>query len=103
MRPTGLRHEEGGCWTADPAAGGGTARASTRMLVNTAGICIDEIDCPGAPTAKRRIHGAKGMHIAIRLPERCDDWACITYSTDDGPLPCAPFDDVHHVRPSEVD
>ena len=101
-RVSAMRQEADGRWTATLAADGETARISAGMLVNTAGIWIDEVNAMGAAAPKRRVHGTKGIHIAIRLPERCDDWACVNYSTDDEPLFCAPFEDFHYIGPSEV-
>ena len=97
-----LSQEADSTWTARLAHGGREVTASARMMVNTAGIWIDRVNALGGEERKRRIHGTKGIHIAVRLPERCNDWACVNYSTDDEPLFCAPFNDFHYIGPSEV-
>jgi glycerol-3-phosphate dehydrogenase len=99
---TALRQTDGGFWQAELRAGGQQARIGARMLVNTAGIWIDRINAMGSERARRRIHGTKGIHIAVRLPARCNGWATVNYSTDDEPLFCAPFNDFHYIGPSEV-
>ena len=99
---TGLHQENAGGWVADLSADGKTARVRGRMLVNTAGIWIDKVNGMASTKAERKIHGTKGIHIAIRLPEKCNGWATVNYSTDDEPLFCAPFNDFHYIGPSEV-
>ncbi len=78
------------------------AVVTARMLVNTAGIWIDKVNALASAKADRRIHGTKGVHIAIRLPPECQGWATVNYSTDDEPIFCAPFNGFHYVGPSEV-
>ncbi|MEQ8919683.1 MAG: FAD-dependent oxidoreductase [Marinovum algicola] len=99
---TGLTQTDDGGWRADLRADGDTARIEAGMLVNTAGIWIDQLNARASQTARRKIHGTKGIHIALRLPERCAGWATVNYSTDDEPLFCAPFNDFHYIGPSEV-
>jgi glycerol-3-phosphate dehydrogenase len=96
---TALRQEAGGRWVAGL---GDRGTVTARMLVNTAGIWIDEVNGLSGAGAARKIHGTKGIHIALRLPERCADWAAVNYSTDDEPLFTAPFEDFHYIGPSEV-
>lgn len=79
-----------------------SARVSAKMLVNTAGIWIDKVNALATDKAQRKIHGTKGVHIAVRLPPECQGWATVNYSTDDEPLFCAPFNGFHYMGPSEV-
>ena len=99
-----LAQSADGLWHADLSdqCGDGAASVTSRMLVNTAGIWIDRVNALASAKAERRIHGTKGVHIAIRLPEECQGWATVNYSTDDEPIFCAPFNGFHYVGPSEV-
>lgn len=98
----GLTQDPDGVWTVDLSADNGRAQVRAKMLVNAAGIWIDQVNAMASKTAERKVHGTKGVHIAVRLPSECRNWATVNYSTDDEPLFCAPFNDFHYIGPSEV-
>ena len=83
---------------------GTTATVSAKLVLNMAGIWIDEVNqsMSGGPPAGRKITGTKGVHIAIRLPPECQDWGIATLNREFEGLYCVPWRGLHYFGPTET-
>lgn len=100
-----LERTRDGHWQAEladrlhPAAPTRTVRA--RILINTAGIWIDEVNALARTSNGRKVAENKGVHIAFRLPPECANEAVVNFSTGAEPFFCAPFGRLHYIGPTE--
>ena len=51
-----------------------------KLVLNTAGIWIDEVNRLAIDSSARKIFGTKGAHIVVRLPEACRDRGIISFN-----------------------
>lgn len=82
---------------------GETAHVTTAIVLNTAGIWIDEVaGRVKKKDAKRRILGTKGTHFMVQLPPECKDFGIATLNRADEPFYCVPWRGMHYFGPTET-
>lgn len=82
---------------------GETARVNAAVVLNTAGIWIDQVaQRTRNKTAKRRILGTKGSHFMVQLPPECRDFGIATLNRADEPFYCMPWRGMHYFGPTET-
>ncbi len=93
----------------DELAPGAQAIVSTRLVLNMAGIWIDQVNAQavnaqagGAAHPKRKITGTKGVHIMIRLPPDCQDYGIATLNRLNEGFHCVPWRGMHYFGPTET-
>ncbi|MFI4987459.1 MAG: FAD-dependent oxidoreductase [Alphaproteobacteria bacterium] len=88
----------------DALAPGDAAGVSATLVLNMAGIWIDQVNGAAAPAAraKRKILGTKGIHIMIRLPPECQDFGIATLNRENEGLYCVPWRGMHYFGPTET-
>ena len=77
---TALVKSDDGNWRLRLATQGSddTIEVAAKVVLNTAGIWIDQVNHMAEPNAPRKILGTKGVHIVVRLPEVFRDQGVIT-------------------------
>jgi glycerol-3-phosphate dehydrogenase len=98
---------EGSDWRiglADALAPGGEATITAKLVLNMAGIWIDEVNqsFAGGPPPGRKITGTKGVHIAIQLPPECQPYGIATLNREHEGLYCVPWRGLHYFGPTET-
>jgi glycerol-3-phosphate dehydrogenase len=88
----------------DELARGAEASVSAKLVLNMAGIWIDEVNARASGTAhpKRKITGTKGVHIMIRLPPECQEYGIATLNRLNEGFYCAPWRGMHYFGPTET-
>lgn len=86
----------------DTLGGDGEATVSARLVVNTAGAWIDQVNRSAKPDAPRRITGTKGVHIMVRLPAECQGHGIATVHRENQPFYCVPWRGLHYFGPTET-
>lgn len=81
---------------------GGRARVRANVVLNLAGIWIDEVNGAAAPNAQRRVLGTKGAHIVVKLPAQYAGQGVATLNTKNEPFYCIPWHDLHFFGPTET-
>lgn len=81
---------------------GATVEVSTSIVLNLAGIWIDEVNATPEPNAKRRVLGTKGTHIVVKLPDSCAGYGVATLNSKSEPFYCIPWHDLHYFGPTET-
>ena len=94
-----------GLWLVDlePRAGAsGTVRAP--VVLNLAGTWMDGVVRPEAGQGMPRlIHGTKGSHLLVRLPDAYRGFGIAALNRLGLPIYCLPFrDDLYHIGPTET-
>lgn len=103
-RVTGLKRE-GERWIltlVDQLDAGASAVVSARIVLNMAGIWIDQVNAAAATRARRLINGTKGAHIVVRLPPECADHGIATINRVGEPFYCIPWRGLHYFGPTET-
>jgi glycerol-3-phosphate dehydrogenase len=103
-RATGLGRE-GERWRltlADQLESGAEAVVTGRIVLNMAGVWIDQVNAAAGTAAKRRINGTKGAHIVVRLPPECADYGIATINRAGEPFYCIPWRGLHFFGPTET-
>ncbi|MBV9786220.1 MAG: FAD-dependent oxidoreductase [Acidisphaera sp.] len=80
-----------------------TARVTASIVCNLAGAWIDTVNTLAEPRAARTVYGTKGIHIAVRLPERFRmQGVCGFDRSGHRRLYCFPWRDFHFFGPTET-
>jgi glycerol-3-phosphate dehydrogenase len=89
---------------ADALEQGQAATVSARLVLNTAGIWIDEVNrrAVGAGRPGRKITGTKGVHIMVRLPPECRNHGIATLNRLHEGFYCVPWRGLHYFGPTET-
>jgi len=74
----------------------------TKLVLNMAGIWIDDVNRTGNPQAPRKVLGTKGCHIVVRLPNECRGYGIATLNSRQEPFYCIPWHDLHYFGPTET-
>lgn len=83
-------------------APGETATVHAKMLVNTAGPWVDDVNERAKPQSRRRVVGIKGINVVIKLPDDCAGLGMETISSIDQPYYCMPWGKYHFLGPTET-
>ncbi|MVW72927.1 FAD-dependent oxidoreductase [Bordetella sp. 15P40C-2] len=79
-----------------------TARVSSQLVLNAAGIWIDQVNRLAGDDVGQKITGTKGIHIAVRLPPECRD-ACVTWQNSQNEhMYVLPWKGLHYIGPTET-
>ena len=81
---------------------GRTATIEAKLVLNMAGIWIDEVNRTSGAPRPRKILGTKGIHIMVRLPPDCADNGIVTFNRRNEPLYCIPWRGMHYFGPTET-
>jgi glycerol-3-phosphate dehydrogenase len=73
-----------------------------RLVLNMAGIWIDDVSRTANPSAGRKVLKTKGCHIVVRLPEECRGYGIATLNSKQEPFYCIPWHDLHYFGPTET-
>lgn len=80
----------------------GTATTRARLVMNMAGVWIDEVVGRSRPGAKRYITGTKGTHIMVKLPDDCAHQGVAALNRINEPIYCVPWRGMHFIGPTET-
>lgn len=80
------------------------ATVGAKVVLNTGGIWIDEINGKASDKAKpkRRITGTKGVHIMFQLPRECQGYALTVMNRLNEPINFVPWRGMHYFGPTET-
>ncbi|HKO07948.1 MAG TPA: FAD-dependent oxidoreductase [Alphaproteobacteria bacterium] len=80
------------------------AAVSAKLVLNMAGIWIDEVNrrVAGGQRPKRKITGTKGAHIMVRLPPECQNYGIATLNRENEGFYCVPWRGLHYFGPTET-
>ena len=81
---------------------GKIATITARIVLNMAGIWIDNVNAVSAEPPPRKILGTKGIHIMVQLPPECADNGIVTFNRLNEPLYCIPWRGMHYFGPTEA-
>lgn len=84
------------------AAADPPVRVQARVVLNMAGIWIDDVNRAARPQAQRRILGTKGCHILVKLPAECANSGIATLNSKLEPFYCIPYRGYHFFGPTET-
>ena len=73
-----------------------------KLVLNMAGIWIDDVNRTANPKARRKVLGTKGCHIVVRLPDECRGYGIATLNSRQEPFYCIPWHDLHYFGPTET-
>jgi glycerol-3-phosphate dehydrogenase len=77
-------------------------RVRAKLVLNMAGIWIDDVSRTANPSAGRKVLKTKGCHIVVRLPEECRGYGIATLNSKQEPFYCIPWHDLHYFGPTET-
>ncbi len=102
----GVLRERGadGLWNAalTDERDGSTANVRATVVLNLAGIWVDDINGGVRPDAQRRVLGTKGCHILLKLPHDYSGRGVATLNSKSEPFYCVPWHDLHFFGPTET-
>ena len=80
------------------------ATVQARMLLNFAGVWIDEVNRMAVPATPpgRKVVAVKGTHIAVRLPDRFRGFGIAGHHRGHEHIFCLPWGDLHYIGPTET-
>jgi len=80
------------------------AAVTAKLVLNMAGIWIDDVNrrAAGAARPRRKITGTKGVHIMVRLPAECQDYGIATLNRENEGFYCVPWRGLHYFGPTET-
>ena len=78
------------------------ARVRAKLVLNMAGIWIDDVTRSANPNAGRKVLGTKGCHIVVKLPDECRGYGIATLNSKQEPFYCVPWHDLHYFGPTET-
>jgi glycerol-3-phosphate dehydrogenase len=100
-----VSHEQGGGWSIglqDALTGQQQISVQARLVLNMAGIWIDDVSRGANPAAQRKVLGTKGCHILVKLPDECRGHGIATLNSKQDPFYCIPWHDLHYFGPTET-
>jgi glycerol-3-phosphate dehydrogenase len=98
-------YQKGQGWTVeltDVIASAAPVQVRARVVLNMAGVWIDEILRETSPHVGRKVFGTKGCHIVVTLPESCLGSGIATLNSEDEPFYCVPWGRFHYFGPTET-
>lgn len=101
----GLKRDMQGLWQVRlrDNIDGSEGAVTGKLVLNAAGIWIDQVNKLNGAPASRKITGTKGVHIAVRLPPDCRGVALLHEdSQGKEPIYCVPWGDFHYIGPTET-
>ncbi len=72
------------------------------VLINMAGIWIDQVNQLSSKPVGRKITGTKGSHIVVKLPPECADFGIAAMHREKEPFYCIPWRGLHFFGPTET-
>ncbi len=104
---TKLEQLASGGWQAaleDRLASSTSATVQANVLLNFAGVWIDEVNRMAAPASppERKIVAVKGTHIAVRLPDKFRGYGIAGHHRGNEHIFCLPWGDLHYIGPTET-
>lgn len=91
-----------GAWSVH-LSGDGAATVHAPIVLNLAGIWIDNINGAAAASPRRLIFGTKGSHIVVKLPDAFQDYGMATINDVGEPHYVLPSQGgYHHIGPTET-
>ncbi|MGX8012434.1 FAD-dependent oxidoreductase [Mesorhizobium sp. ORM8.1] len=77
---------------------------SARIVLNLAGVWVDEVIVRATPTASvsRKVVAVKGVYLLVKLPERYRGLGLAGTNSIGEPICCLPWNDLHYVGPTET-
>lgn len=81
---------------------GDAATCRARIVMNMAGVWIDEVVSQAKPGARRYITGTKGTHIMVKLPDDCAMQGVAALNRVNEPIYCVPWRGMHFIGPTET-
>jgi glycerol-3-phosphate dehydrogenase len=73
-----------------------------KLVLNMAGIWIDDVSRGANPAVQRKVLGTKGCHILVKLPDECRGYGIATLNSKQEPFYCIPWHDLHYFGPTET-
>lgn len=97
-----LGERNDGIWSVQ-LSGDGTATVRAPIVLNTAGIWIDNVNSTATTAPRRLIFGTKGSHIVVKLPDAFKDYGMATINSVGEPHYILPSQGgCHHIGPTET-
>ena len=87
---------------ADTTLADDEAVIEAKVVLNMAGIWIDQVNALAREDAPRKITGTKGTHIVVQLPPECAQFGIGTMNKQNEPFYCIPWRGLHYFGPSET-
>jgi glycerol-3-phosphate dehydrogenase len=81
---------------------GASADVSASVVLNLAGIWIDDVNAKAQPNVSRRVLGTKGAHIVVKLPDEYAGYGLAMVNSNKEPFYCIPWHDLHFYGPTET-
>jgi glycerol-3-phosphate dehydrogenase len=81
---------------------GATVTIHTTLVLNMAGIWIDQVNSNSGESRPRKVFGTKGCHIVVQLPPECANNGIVTHSRHNEPFYCIPWRGLHYFGPTET-
>jgi glycerol-3-phosphate dehydrogenase len=100
-----IERDTNGFWHVELSEDDATASVTAPMVLNMAGIWIDQVNQTGAKASppKRLILGTKGSHIVVQLPPAYRDYGISAVNSHGEPHYCLPSQGgYHHIGPTET-
>ena len=97
--------DQGIGWTVeltDMASQSPPVLVQAKVVLNMAGVWIDDVLRALHPSATRKVFGTKGCHIMIRLPDACRGIGIATLNRGNEPFYCVPWREFHYFGPTET-
>jgi glycerol-3-phosphate dehydrogenase len=73
-----------------------------RIVLNTAGIWMDDLNNSSQPAVKPSITGTKGAHIAVKLPPEMSNYGVVSINRIGLPFYAIPWRGMHYFGPTET-
>jgi len=73
-----------------------------KIVLNMAGVWIDDVSRTANPDVGRKVLRTKGCHLVVRLPEECRGHGIATLNSRQEPFYCVPWHDLHYFGPTET-
>lgn len=73
-----------------------------KMVLNMAGVWIDDVLQGAKRGAGRKVFGTKGSHVVVQLPPECRDLGVATLNSLGLPFYCVPWRGMHYFGPTET-
>jgi len=99
----GERTENGDWQISLTGANGAQDSVTAGVVLNAAGIWIDDVNATAKPKARKLIYGTKGAHVVVKLPDAFADVGLATVNSIGEPHYVLPSQGgLHHIGPTET-